>query len=154
MKANLFLMLIGLLILSASCRNVDGNYPAPGGSTPLLAGSYKAKEVKEANVVVYADNATTNVIPGYAKYRLHFSSPSQGVNTVKLVESSGETFEGKWLYDATKSTLTLSNLSPRPAVGDLVFTVERFETDLLILRNTTPNLKTGETINQYTLTRE
>jgi hypothetical protein len=151
MKATTYLILM-LLIASQSCRK-DDTSPSPG-PTSLLLGSFKAKEVKEASQTVYADKSTTNIIPGYAKYRLRFSMPSLGVYSVKLVEYSGETFEGTWQYDPIRSILSLSNLNPRPASSDIVFTVEKLETGLLVLRNTTPSPKTGETINEYTLIPE
>lgn len=151
MKTNLIYLLTGLVLL-LSCKKGDED-KTPDTPDSLLQ-SFKAQEVKEGTVVVFQLGGSGNIIPGYANYRLRFSKNTLGGNEVKLTEYSGETFEGTWVYDAAGSKLTLTNLSPRPAAGDMVFDVEKLEANSLVLLNTAPNPKTGETINRYMLIPE
>jgi hypothetical protein len=122
-------------------------------NTDLFSGTFKAKEVKEGNTVVYRNEGTTNIIPGYSKYRIAFIAGT-GKRTVRITEYNGEVFEGIWTYKDSDQSMTFSSLSPRPQVGNLVFQVTTAEIGLLVLNNTIANPKTGDTMNQYTLIPE
>ncbi|TAE36031.1 MAG: hypothetical protein EAZ70_11535 [Runella slithyformis] len=149
MKTYLKLFIL-LAIVGQSCakRKTDPTL------SDLLNGTFKAKEVKEATLVVFREGAASNIIPGYSKYRITFLVTSSGRRNVKLTEYSGEVFEGTWSFDEANKLLTFNNLSPRPAAGNLAFNVDKLEKGTLILSNTKPNPKTGETLNQYSLVPE
>ncbi|GAB3993384.1 hypothetical protein GCM10028807_28470 [Spirosoma daeguense] len=150
MKISLYSLFFILLVIVSCSKPQD---PAPSSSS-ILKGSFKAREVKEGSQTVYKETETANVIPGYAKFRLRLSTPDMGVFKAQLIEYSGETFDGKWTYDEKSQTLSLTNLSPKPAAGDLIYAVERVESGLVVLRSKTANPKTGQTINEYTLIPE
>ena len=139
-----------LAIIGQSCKKSTVN----SAKISLFNGTFKAKEVKEGTAVVFRQDATNNIIPGYSKYRITFTVLSTGRRNVKIIEYSGEVFEGTWGFDEATNILTFSNLSPKPAAGNLVFNVTTIEQGLLVLVNNTPNPKTGNTLNQYTLIPE
>ncbi len=117
----------------------------------VFTGVFKAEQVKEGGTIVYTLGATNNIIPGYSKFRLAFLPNAK---SVRITEYTGETFEGKWNYSASNSLLTLNQLNPAPYAGNFVFKVEEMKAGRLILLNTAPNPKTGETINRYVLIPE
>lgn len=149
-----YLLGIGLIFLFAtqSCkRNTESTIPE--SNEDLFSGIYKAKEVKEGNTVVFRNEGTTNIIPGYANYRIAFSE-STGRKIVRITEYTGNLFEGVFSYNDSGKLLTFSNLQPAPQVGNYVFQVTKAEKGELILNSTVANPKTGNTLNQYTLIPE
>ena len=75
------LIFCALLVFTAqSCKRT----PEPASvNTDLFSGTFKAKEVKEGNIVVYRNEGTTNIIPGYSKYRIAFVADT-GKRTVRI----------------------------------------------------------------------
>ena len=141
--------LVVALLCCGSCRKTVDEV----SKQSFFKGVFKAKEVKEGNTVVYRDGSTNNIIAGYANYRIVFSVTNATQN-VKIIEYNGDTFNGVWSYNEATFTLTFSQLTPRPASGSYIFNVQSASADGLVLVNVTPNLKTGETINTYTLIPE
>lgn len=143
-------VIILLLVIAQACgkRNVSPT------KNSFFNGTFKAKEVKEGNTIVYKEGTTNNIIPGYKNYRITFSVLTSGRRNVKLTEYSGEVFEGTWNYDEATNILSFTNLLPRPAAGTFAFVVDTAEEGLIVLTNSSPNPKTGDTINQYTLIPE
>ncbi|MCE6992970.1 hypothetical protein [Dyadobacter sp. CY323] len=144
---HLFLLIILGSVFSCRTRNVE---PA---DEALFTGTFKASEVKEGNVLVYREGATNNIIPGYASYRIALLNEN-GERKVVLTEFTGERFEGIWTYSSPDQLLTLGALSPQPASITFVYKVESLTQSSLILVNTVPNPKTGQTINRLVLVPE
>lgn len=142
MKTRLIISLISCLTagLFSQCKA-----PLPG---PNLTRTWKASEVKEGNVIVYRDGASNNIYPGYRQFRMSFQD-----NKVSYTEFTSETFSGNWALTNNNQTLTFTNIQPEPygTGGVIDFTLIRWSTNQLVLRRNTPNPKTGDKINEYTL---
>ena len=152
MKSHLIGIGLIILVTTHSCKRTTE--PAIAGTNAdLFSGTYKAKEVKEGNTVVFRNDGTTNIIPGYSRYRIAFSE-SAGKKIGRITEYTGEAFEGVYSYDDFGKLLTFSNLIPSPQAGNYVFQVTKAEKGELVLNNTMANPKTGNTMNQYTLIPE
>lgn len=148
MKTRNIILLFGSLILGlSSCRQRDT--PATPESN-FFSGTFVAYLVKEGNTLVYQKGAVANVVPGYTNYKMTFNSGNP--QKVVFTEYTGETFEGVWSYSVSSSILSFSQLSPSPTAGNsLLFKVEKLDRTNLVLSSISPNIKTGNTLNQYTL---
>lgn len=139
------LMLV-LALVSAGCKSKV---------KPLserIAKAWTAESVKEGTVVVYTRGASGNTRPGYADFRLTLTSAS-GVNTATYKEFDGNTFTGKWALEG-ETKLILSDLSPAPTNtgGKVEFSIVSIDDSKLVIKNLAASKKTGDTINEYTLT--
>ncbi|WP_461107982.1 hypothetical protein [Spirosoma koreense] len=123
-------------------------------STPpvseLIAKVWTASKVEENNVTVYTRGATSQ-IRDYSNFKLDLSkSPS-----VSYTEYEKTTFVGQYTVPSDNK-LVLSNLNPPPSgsnpVGTVEFTINSIDDNNLKITGTSNNLKTGGTINVYTLT--
>jgi hypothetical protein len=158
------LFFVGILITSlGSCecfrkKNITPNKTAE--TTDLLKGkTFKAFQIKEGSTIVYKDGATNNIIPGYSQFRLTLDIDSRPVQIVKLVEFTGEKFNGHWElaeYGTGKQMLKLTELTPQPTNtnGTIEFEVKEITATKLLLNSLKDNLKTGGTINEYHLIPE
>ncbi|MEZ0608532.1 hypothetical protein ACAW74_08455 [Fibrella sp. WM1] len=112
--------------------------------------SWKALRVQEGTVTVYQDGRSDNIYPGYRNYQLTFTGQK-----VKLTEFTGEVFDGDWtaLDNSSRTYLALRNLTPTPtnSGGTVEFDVNSFSDTQVVITASKPNLKTGNTINVYTL---
>ena len=117
-----------------------------------IAKAWTAESVKEGTVVVYTRGGSNNTRPGYSGFRLTLSTTA-GVNTASYTEFDGNTFTGTWSLDGS-SKLILSGLTPAPtgSGGTLEFSITSIEDAKLVIKRLTASKKTGDTINEYTLT--
>ena len=151
-KSSALLLLLGLSLLACKVKNAD---PKPVTETKritdgLTGKSWKAQKVQEGIQTVYQAKLAGNSYPGYQNYLLTFTG-----SKAKLTEYTNEAFGGDRAISETGSRtyLTLRNLTPAPtsAGGTIEFEVITFTTTSLVLTTTKANLKTGNTINTYTL---
>lgn len=112
---------------------------------------WKAKKVKQNDFVVYEHGVASNAIPGYINFRLNLSDPSK----VILIEFNDDRFNGEWELVGTQQ-LILSSLIPEPTFsgGTINYSLQVVNEDEIILTQSTPSIKTGNTINEYTLVPE
>lgn len=148
----IFLLIISLLTFG--CKKSDPVTPVvtPKTLTDLLANkSWKTLRVQEGNATVYQDGRTDNIYPGYRNYQLTFTGQK-----IRLTEFTGEAFDGDWSVTEAggRTYLTFRNLTPAPtnSGGTIEFEVSSFTDTQVMITATKPNLKTGNSINAYTLT--
>ncbi|MBC7890808.1 MAG: hypothetical protein H7Y12_01230 [Sphingobacteriaceae bacterium] len=130
----------------------------PKNKTPPLseriAKAWSANSVKEDATTVYTKGGASNIKPGYASFKLDLRNVN-GSLTVTLTDVDGNTFTGTWELSADEKKLILRNLNPQPTGtnGVIEFTINGDPTDTTFnLTRTTASLKTGGTINTYSLT--
>jgi hypothetical protein len=137
-------LMLAIVVLAGGCKTKV---------KPLserLAKTWTAESVKEGSAVVYTRGGTGNTRPGYSDFRLTLVS---GGSSATLVEFDKNSFAGSWeLVGETK--LTLKSLSPAPTGtgGVIDYTITSINDTQLVLTRTSGSIKTGGTINVYTLT--
>ncbi len=133
---------LALGLLAVSCK------PKVPPMTERIAKIWSANTIKEGSTVVYTKGGASNAKPGYANYKLNLS---QG-GTVTYTEFDGNTFTGQWELNGDNK-LILKNLNPQPTGtnGTIEFDITEFSDGSMVLTRTTSSVKTGGTINQYTL---
>ena len=153
-KSSALLLLLSLSLLACKVNNADPT-PATVSETKritdgLTGKSWKAQKVQEGTQTVYQAGQAGNIYPGYQNYQLAFTG-----SKAKLTEYTNEAFDGNWAISQTGSRtyLTLRNLTPPPtnSGGTLEFEITTFTDAQLQLTATKANLKTGNTLNTYTL---
>ncbi|MDR6807743.1 hypothetical protein J2Y45_004943 [Dyadobacter sp. BE34] len=136
-------MILGLL--AAGCKKKV----AP--VSERIAKAWTAESVKHGATVVYTRGGSGNIEAAYSGFRLTLTNTG-GTKTVSLTDVDGKTFTGNWdLEGDTK--LVLTNLTPQPtgSGGKLEFTISGLEDSRVVLTRLTASPKTGNTINEYTL---
>lgn len=115
-----------------------------------IAKTWTAESVKHASTTVYTKGAASNSVPGYSGFKLSLSSSG---NTVAYTEWDGTTFNGTWELQGDQ-TLILKNLVPQPSGsgGTVEFSILSIDNSKLVLKNLKESKKTGNTINEYSLT--
>ncbi len=116
--------------------------------TERIAKVWSANTIKEGSTVVYVKGGASNAKPGYANYKLNLNQDG----TVTYTEFDGNTFTGQWELNGDNK-LILKNLNPQPTGtnGTIEFDITEFSDGSMVLTRTTSSVKTGGTINQYTL---
>jgi hypothetical protein len=125
-----------------------------GGSTvaPVserIQKTWSAQSIKEGSSTVFSRGGSSNIKPGYSSFRLELASGG----VVRFTDFDGVVVTGTWSISADEKTLILSGLTPPPTGtnGSISFAISSLtDTSLTIIRTTT-SLKTGDTINEYTL---
>lgn len=115
-----------------------------------IAKAWTAESVRHDNTQVYSRNGSNNSVPGYVAYLLILGTD----NSVSLTEFDGNSFTGVWELQG-ETRLILKNLGPEPPTnsgGVLEFTIKSIEDNELVLSRVSPSTKTGNTVNEYTLT--
>ncbi len=140
--------LAALVLLITAC---------PGDKTPPLseriAKAWSAGSVKADGTTVYTKGGASNIEPRYASFKLDLKNVN-GTLTVTLTDVDGMSFTGTWELSADEKKLILRNLNPQPTGtnGVIEFTINGDPTDTTFnLTRTTASLKTGGTINTYSL---
>lgn len=112
-----------------------------------IAKAWIAENVKEGTTLVYTRGGSSNTVPGYSSFRLTLTS-----TTVTYVERDGTTFTGTWELQGD-SKLILKGLNPQPtgSGGTVEFAIVSIDDVRLVLKNLKESPKTGNTINEYTL---
>jgi hypothetical protein len=136
-------ILLVLTLLAAGCKKKSAE-PV----SERIAKSWTAESVKEGSVVVYTRGGAGNVRAGYSNFKLSLSSTGSATYT----EFDQKTFTGTWALDGD-NTLVLSGLNPAPSGsnGTVRFTITSLDDSKVVLTRVDASPKTGNTINQYTL---
>ncbi len=153
MRFNLFLfinvLIVSLLCIFCKVNNPPDIIPKKRITDGLVDKAWKASRVQEGSVTVF-QAGQSSIYPGYQNYQLVFTG-----SKAKLTEYTNEVFAGDWTVSETGSRtyLTLQNLNPAPtnSGGKLEFEVTSFSDTGLVLAATKANLKTGNSLNVYTL---
>lgn len=135
-------LFVAIGLVAISCNK------APTPLIERIAKSWGIETAREGNTVVFTKGGASNAKPGYSGFRLALSSSG----TVTYTEFDGNTFTGQWeLVGETR--LILKNLNPQPTGtnGTIEFTITSFDDTMMTITRTTSSVKTGGTINQYTL---
>jgi hypothetical protein len=148
--------IIILSLFSISCREYIEQEDPLLKIASFFKGEFKAFRVNENAELVYQENASNNIIPGYEQYRLEFLGSLNSNPVVKLKEYTGETFTGKWEilpFSRSRYKLIFFDLAPQPTntEGRMEFEIESASKDGLELQNLRSNPKTGNTLNNYKL---
>jgi hypothetical protein len=128
---------------------ISGCKPKVKSVTERLAKTWTAEKVVEGSTVKYVRGATGNAEPRYSNFKLTLV---EGGNAT-LVEFDNNSFSGKWeLTGDTK--LTLKDLTPQPTGtgGIIEFTITSIEDSKLALSRVGTSIKTGGSVNVYSLT--
>ena len=112
--------------------------------------NWKLIQVKENDLVVYSQGGAS-LYPAYADFKFTLINQDRKVIYRDII---GAEFTGNWGMNADKTQLMISNLSPLlyGTETELVFDIVSITQNSLVLKGTRANPKTGNTINEYTLT--
>lgn len=119
--------------------------------TPVSVGKvWKARTVLESTILVYTDGVSTNIKPGYARFRLDLSKPG----VCSYADIDGRVSTGTWILSTDNKRLILQDLQPQPTgtsgIIEYYITANPTEATLNIQR-TAESRKTGNTVNDYAL---
>jgi energy-coupling factor transporter ATP-binding protein EcfA2 len=144
-KQNILWLFVGILLIGMSGCGKTKVAPL----SERIAKNWSANIVKEGSTTVYTKGASTNAKPGYSQFRLNLSSQT----SVTLIEFDGNSFAGQWEISTDEKTLTLKNLNPQPTGtgGTIAYTIGEITDTSLRLTRTAASAKTGNTVNDYTL---
>jgi hypothetical protein len=136
-------ILLVLTLVTAGCKKKSAE-PV----SQRIAKSWTAETVKEGTVVVYTRGGASNIQAGYSNFKLTLNSDG----TVTYTEFDKNTFSGKWALEG-ETKLVLSGLNPQPSGsnGTVTFTIASLDDNKVVLTRGETSPKTGNTINQYTL---
>ncbi|TDE12556.1 hypothetical protein E0F88_22520 [Dyadobacter psychrotolerans] len=136
-------MILALALITAGCKKKV----AP--LSERIAKAWTAESVKHNTTTVYTRGGSTNTVPGYSAFRLTLTAAS---NAVTYTEFDGTSFTGVWELDG-ESKLILKNLTPQPtgSGGTLEFSIVSVDDAKLVIKRLTASKKTGDSINEYTL---
>ena len=136
-------MILALAMVTAGCKKKV----AP--LSERIAKAWTAESVKHNTTAVYTRGGSTNTVPGYSAFRLTLTAAS---NAVTYTEFDGMTFTGTWALEG-ESKLILKNLTPQPtgSGGTLEFSIISIDDAKLVIKRLTASKKTGDSINEYTL---
>ena len=136
-------MILALALITAGCKKKV----AP--LSERIAKAWTAESVKHNTTTVYTRGGSTNTVPGYSAFRLTLTAAS---NAVTYTEFDGTSFTGVWALDG-ESKLILKNLTPQPtgSGGTLEFSIVSIDDAKLVIKRLTASKKTGDSINEYTL---
>lgn len=135
-------LFVAIGLLSTSCKK------DPPPLSERIAKAWSAGTIREGSTVVFTKGGASNAKPGYSNWKLVLSSSG----TVTYTEFDGTVFTGQWELSGDKK-LILKNLTPQPTgtSGTIEFDITSFEDTMMTLTRTTSSVKTGGTVNQYTL---
>jgi hypothetical protein len=143
----LLLLVIVTLVQISGCKK-SGTSSKP--ISEILRAIFFAQQVKHDNTVVYTKGAASNTVSGYSKFRMDLSSTT----SVTFTDFDGTTFNGT--YNLSGGSLVLSGLTPVPtgSGGTITFNVVSFQESpaQVVLSRAGSSVKTGNTLNEYTLT--
>lgn len=148
---NTFRVFISVLCLGliGACSSKDD--PSPTPTTPptpsvsdIIKKVWSASNIQWDGNVQYDKTASSNLIAGYAQFKLDLSSAS----SVSLTEYDGNKFTGTYSLSSDNKTLTLSSLKtsdgtePTGTGGTLAFTISGVPTaSSLVIESTTAYVK-------------
>lgn len=146
MRKTHYIAFLSIATLLGTLAGCSGNKPAP--VSERIAKIWTASKVDENKVTVYTRGGASNV-RDYNQFTLNLSQAP----TVKYKDFDGNEFVGKYSLP-TDNRLVLTELTPVPTGtnGTIEFTINSIDDNNLSLSRTTTSLKTGGTLNDYTLT--
>lgn len=146
MRNTHFILFVSALTLFSLVMGCKSKKVAP--VSERIAKIWTASKVEANGTTIYTKGGTTNVFD-YKNFKLDLSSPP----TVRWTELDGSlVFVGQYSLPDDK-TLQLTNLNPVPSDGaSITFTINSIDDNNLNLTRKTSSLKTGGTINTYSLT--
>jgi hypothetical protein len=144
----LLLLSFGTIVQFSSCGGGAKAKPV----SEILRAVFFAQQVKHGGTVVYTKGGATNTVSGYSKFKIDLTSTS----SVVFTDFDGNIFNGTYSLSADSKTLTFNNLSPIPtgSGGTISFSIISFQESpaQVVLSRTGTSVKTGNTVNEYTLT--
>jgi hypothetical protein len=151
-KLNLYL----LLILSVGFVTLNSCKKKKPIADFIKENCLKAKEVRENGTIVYTLGGASNSKPSYAKFKIVFNLPNNGV---EITEYDGTVTKGTWTF--TDPKITISGLNPPltdAATGTNTRTTAEYTTSgynakakEITLTAIDKNLKTGDATVVYTM---
>lgn len=147
MKKTHYTLLIAIsafFVILAGCKPDAPAVP----TADKIKRSYTASSVTEGSTVVYSSTGSTSTKPGYSQFLLDLSNPP----TVRYRALDGTTFTGTYAI-VGDTQIVLSGLTPAPTGGNTItFTISDLgDGSTVTLTRTTPDPKTGNTLNVYKL---
>lgn len=139
-------ILLVLTLVTAGCKK-----NSPKAVSERIAKSWTAESVKEGTVVVYTRGGAGNIRAEYSNFKLVLNSGG----TATYTEFDKNIFSGKWALDGD-TKLVLSGLNPAPSGsnGTITFTITSLDDTKVVLTRVDASPKTGNTVNQYTLSAQ
>ncbi len=121
----LFICLLSAQLLS--CGSSSGSDPAPKPQptvSQLISKTWSASTATWDGVTQYAKSSTTNLVSGYAQFKLDLSSTT----AASLTEFDGRKFTGTYSLSADNKKITMSGLTssegaPSGTNGTLEFNI-------------------------------
>ncbi|WP_353722909.1 hypothetical protein [Dyadobacter sp. 676] len=116
-----------------------------------IAKAWTVESAKHDNVVVYTRGGSGNKTD-YSGFRLTLTN-TNGTKTASLTDVDNKTFNGNWDVEGD-TKLILKDLTPQPtgSGGTIEFTISGLGDSKVTLTRLKASPKTGNTINEYTLT--
>ena len=147
MKKTQYTLLIALLAVFyvfTGCKKEPVAIPV----SERIKNNYVAASVLEGSTTVYTSGGTSNSKPGYSVFRIDLSNPP----TVRITALDGTVSTGTYALIGD-TQLVLSGLTPPPTTtnGTITFTISELGDGTVTLTRTTPDAKTGNTLNVYKL---
>ena len=139
-------ILLVITLVTVGCKK-----KSPKAVSERIAKSWTAESVKEGSVVVYTRGGASNIRAEYSNFKLVLNSGG----TATYTEFDKNIFTGSWSVDG-ETTLILSGLTPQPSGsgGTVKFTITSLDDTKVVLTRVDASPKTGNTINQYTLSTQ
>jgi hypothetical protein len=138
---------LSILILAA-CTTTPKAKPL----AEVLRTVFFAQQVKHNNAIVYTKGGASNTVDNYRKLKMDLTA----AGNVSFTDFDGNTFNGNYSLSTDNKTLTFSGLTPVPtgSGGTIVFSVVSFQESpaQVVLSRSAASVKTGNTVNEYTLT--
>jgi predicted lactoylglutathione lyase len=143
----IILLSFGVFMQLSSCGKTTKAKPV----SEILKAVFFAQQVKHDNTVVYTKGAANNTVSGYSKLKIDLSSAT----AVSFTDFDGNVFNGSYSLSADSKSLIFSNLTPIPtgSGGTITFSIVSFQESpaQVVLSRAGASVKTGNTINEYTL---
>lgn len=141
-------VLLASMVFSISCKTTAKAKPL----SEIIRAVFFAQQVKHDNQIVYTKGAASNIVDNYKKLKIDLSSSG----AVNFTDFDGNTFVGSYSLSTDSKTLTFTGLNPVPtgSGGTLTFSVISFQESpaQVVLSRQGSSVKTGNTVNEYTLT--
>jgi len=99
-----------LSVLAWSCGSSAGSDPAPTPQptvSQLVSKTWSANSVNWDGVMQYSKGATTNLVSGYAQFKLDLSSTT----AASITEFDGRKFTGTYVLSTDNKKITLNGLN-------------------------------------------
>lgn len=99
-----------LIVIAWSCGSTAGSDPAPTPQptvSQLVSKTWSANSVNWDGVMQYSKGATTNLVSGYAQFKLDLTSTT----AASITEFDGRKFTGTYVLSTDNKKITLNGLN-------------------------------------------